>query len=107
MVAREVLLRNHVVKRGPWLFFLIVTVCLAISATYELFEWLTAIVSETAAEAFLGTQGDVWDTQWDMALALIGSVTALLTLSWWHDRQMITLAHRQWKSPGVSHEAHR
>lgn len=88
MVAREVLLRKTPLGRGGWLSFIVVSICLAISAVYELFEWGTAALSGTAAEAFLGMQGDEWDTQKDMLTALIGAVAALLMLSRWHDRQM-------------------
>jgi putative membrane protein len=73
-------------------FFLVTCVCLAISACYEFIEWWTALASGEAAQAFLGTQGDVWDTQWDMFLALVGAVTAQLTLSRVHDRQLARLA---------------
>ena len=88
LVAREILLRNAVVRRGPWLFALVTCVCLAISATYELIEWLAAVATGEAAEAFLGTQGDVWDTQWDMFLALCGALAAQLALGRWHDREL-------------------
>ena len=88
MLAREVLLRRSPLHRGKWLGFLVVCVCLAVSATYELIEWLAAVLGGSAADAFLGTQGDVWDTQWDMFLALIGAITAQLLLSRWHDRQL-------------------
>jgi len=88
MVAREILLRRGVLERGGWLFFLVTCVCLAISACYEFIEWWVAVATGEAAEAFLGTQGDVWDTQWDMFLALVGAVTAQLVLSSLHDRQL-------------------
>lgn len=88
MIAREILIRRNVVQSRKWLFFIVVCICLAISSVYELLEWTVAELSGTAAEAFLGTQGDVWDTQKDMALALIGSVVAQLTLSRLHDRQV-------------------
>jgi len=88
MIAREVLLRLNVLKRGRWLFVLVVSVCLAISATYELFEWAVSAITGSAGDAFLGTQGDVFDTQKDMAMALVGSVTALLTITKIHDRQL-------------------
>jgi putative membrane protein len=88
MVAREILLRRGVLGRGGWLFFLVACVCLAISACYEFIEWWVAVATGEAAEAFLGTQGDVWDTQWDMFLALVGAVTAQLVLSRLHDRQL-------------------
>jgi len=88
IVAREVFLRLGVLRRGGWLFFLTACFCLALSACYELFEWGSAVIGGAAADDFLGTQGDVWDTQWDMLCALIGSLTALLTLSRLHDRQI-------------------
>lgn len=88
ILAREVLLRKTPLRRGGWLFFLVVSVCLAISAAYELFEWGTAIASGAGAEDFLGTQGDVWDTQKDMLLALIGSIAAQLLLAGRHDREL-------------------
>jgi putative membrane protein len=91
MLAREVLLRRSPLQRGKWLGFLVVCVCLALSATYELIEWLAAVVGGSAADAFLGTQGDVWDTQWDMFMALIGATSALLLLSRVHDRQIARL----------------
>jgi putative membrane protein len=91
MIAREILLRNRVVNGRRWLFFVICCVALAISALYEFLEWWVAIASGTAAEAFLATQGDVWDTQWDMFLALCGAVAAQLLLSGWHDGQLAAL----------------
>lgn len=81
IIIREILLRKSPLRQGKLLNFLIISVCLAISASYELLEWWVAKATGTAAEAFLGTQGDVWDTQWDMFLALIGSFCSLLTLS--------------------------
>jgi len=88
MVAREILLRHEVVKRGAWLFLFVTCVCLSFSAFYEFIEWWVAVGTGTAAEAFLGTQGDVWDTQWDMFLALVGAIAAQLLLARWHDRQL-------------------
>jgi putative membrane protein len=88
MIAREILLRLSSLKPGKLLNFIIVCICLAISASYELIEFLVSVLTGTAAQAFLGTQGDVWDTQWDMLMALIGSVLALLSLSLLHDRQL-------------------
>jgi len=88
IVAREILLRTSPLRRGKWLAFLVLCICLAISATYELVEWGTAVGTGTAADAFLGTQGDPWDTQEDMAMAAIGAIVALLTLSRLHDRQL-------------------
>lgn len=88
ILAREVLLRTSPLRQGKWLFALVTSVCLAFSAFYELIEWWTAAATGEAAEAFLGTQGDVWDSQWDMFLALLGAVTAQLVVSRWHDRQL-------------------
>jgi putative membrane protein len=92
MIAREILLRQRVVNGRYWLFLIVSCVALAISAGYEFFEWWVALASGTAAEAFLATQGDVWDTQWDMFLALCGAVAAQVLLSRWHDRQLSALA---------------
>src|SRR5262245_40103767 len=91
MLTREILLRKTPLKSGGWLFFLVTCVCMAISAFYEFIEWWTALASGEAAMAFLGTQGDVWDTQWDMFLAFVGAITAQLTLSRIHDRQIAQL----------------
>jgi putative membrane protein len=88
IVARELLIRLNVVTRTAWRNFLVVCVCLAISAFYELIEWWVALLSGDAAESFLGTQGYAWDTQSDMAWALLGAVSALLLLGSWHDRQL-------------------
>ncbi len=88
ILAREVLRRKVGLSSGGWLFFLVTCVCLAVSATYELFEWAMAILSGSAAMAFLGTQGDVWDTQWDMFVALFGAVTSQLVLARRHDREL-------------------
>ena len=92
MVAREILLRLGVVNGNGWRFYIIVSICLAVSAFYELLEWWVALLSDEAAESFLGTQGYVWDTQSDMGLALLGAIVALLTLGKWHDRQLETLS---------------
>lgn len=92
IIAREIFLRFSVVRRGPWLLFNVVCVCLAISSVYEMVEWWTAIAAGEAATAFLGTQGDPWDTQWDMFLAGLGAVTALLTLSRIHDAALAGFA---------------
>ncbi|MGD2120041.1 MAG: DUF2238 domain-containing protein, partial [Chromatiales bacterium] len=91
ILAREILLRLNVVSTAGWRNLFIVSVCLAFSAFYEMIEWFVALLSETAAEAFLGTQGYEWDTQSDMAYALFGAIVALLTLSRWHDRQLQNL----------------
>ncbi|MDD3365425.1 MAG: DUF2238 domain-containing protein [Syntrophomonas sp.] len=86
IISREILLRLSPLKKGKLLNFIIVCICLAISASYELIEFLVSVVTGTAAEAFLGTQGDIWDTQRDMLMALIGSILALLSLSSLHDK---------------------
>jgi putative membrane protein len=86
LAAREILLRRRVVRPGPWLFFLVTCVCLAVSAAYELVEWAAAMTSGEAADAFLGTQGDSWDTQWDMFTALCGALIAQVSLGRAHDR---------------------
>ncbi|HCC54082.1 MAG TPA: DUF2238 domain-containing protein [Desulfobulbaceae bacterium] len=91
MVTREILLRKAVVSGRGWLNFLVVSVCLAISAFYELLEWWVAVLSGTAADSFLATQGYVWDTQSDMGLALLGAMMALLLLVRIHDRQLTAL----------------
>lgn len=88
MITRELLLRHSVVRRGAWMALLIVLSCLGISAIYELIEWWTAELSGSAADAFLGTQGDQWDTQKDMFLAGLGASAALLLLSRTHDAQL-------------------
>lgn len=92
IVAREILVRNGVIRGKAWLNFLVVCVCLAISAFYELIEWWIAVLAGAASEAFLGTQGDAWDTQSDMALALLGAILALALLGRLHDRQLRSLA---------------
>jgi putative membrane protein len=88
MITREILLRTTALQRGKMLFFLVVCVCLAISASYELVEWMVAVQSGSDAVAFLATQGDPWDTQEDMSMALIGSIAAQVLLSRWHDLQL-------------------
>jgi putative membrane protein len=89
LLVREVLLRRTPLHRGGWLFFLVTCVCLALSAFYELVEWWTALATGEAATAFLGTQGDPWDTQWDMFFALLGALFSQLLLGRVHDRQLI------------------
>jgi putative membrane protein len=88
ILAREILWRRSPLRRSRWLGFVVVSVCLAFSAFYELIEWWTAAATGEAAEAFLGTQGDPWDTQWDMFLALLGALSSLALLSRTHDRQL-------------------
>ncbi|NNE36770.1 MAG: DUF2238 domain-containing protein [Gammaproteobacteria bacterium] len=91
VIARELLIRLKVVNGRFWLQYIIVSICLAISAFYELIEWAVAIMSETAAESFLGTQGYVWDTQSDMGWALFGAILALILLGGIHDKQLSRL----------------
>jgi putative membrane protein len=88
MVAREILLRGRHLAAGKMLAFIVISIVLAISATYELIEWGAAVALGQGADEFLGTQGDPWDTQSDMFMALIGGVAALLTLTRLHDRQL-------------------
>jgi putative membrane protein len=91
LAAREILLRGKYIN-GKWMLaFLVVCVVMTVSVTYEFIEWATALIFGQGAEEFLGTQGDPWDTQWDMFMALIGAVTALLLLSRFHDRQIARL----------------
>jgi putative membrane protein len=94
MIAREIFLRRNVVRSRGWLYTIIVLVCLGISAAYELLEWQTAIATGARSDAFLGTQGDPWDTQEDMATALAGALAAPLLLGRWHDRQLARLESR-------------
>ncbi len=93
LIAREILIRKKILDRSGWLFFIVVCICLAISASYELIEWIVAELSGGNAVAFLATQGDVWDTQKDMAMALLGSILAQVLLSKFHDRQLRSLCH--------------
>ena len=95
LIAREILLRRTALRPGGWLFFIVSCICLAISACYEFIEWWSALIGGAAATDFLGTQGDPWDTQWDMLLALIGSIVGQLTLSGVQDRQLQKLAGRR------------
>lgn len=88
LLAREILIRKHVVNGDVWRNLFIISICLAFSAFYELIEWWVALASGEDAEAFLGTQGYVWDTQSDMFLALIGAVCSLILLSKLHDTQL-------------------
>ncbi|HET9134716.1 MAG TPA: DUF2238 domain-containing protein, partial [Gemmatimonadales bacterium] len=90
MAAREILLRTSPLRPGKWLAVLVSALCLAGSACYEFIEWWAAVALGQGAEEFLGTQGDVWDTQWDMFLALVGSILAQLLLARTQDRQLAT-----------------
>jgi putative membrane protein len=91
LLAREIFIRTSPLRESRWLPFVVICFCLAFSAFYELIEFWTALASGSAATDFLGTQGDPWDTQWDMQLALIGAIVSLLTLSRVHDRQLAGL----------------
>src|SRR6476659_7498726 len=88
MLAREILIRRSPLAGNRWLPFMVICFCLAFSAFYGLIEFWTALSAGGAATDFLGTQGDVWDTQWDMPLGRIGSIVSRLTLSWLQDRQL-------------------
>lgn len=95
ILARELIIR-HVGRLSKfWLSLFVVSTCLAFSAFYEMLEWWTAIIGGDSTTDFLGTQGDVWDTQWDMFLAMLGAITALATLSRYHDRQISFVTHEQ------------
>ena len=88
LVAREIFIRRQVVKPGGWLFFLVLCFCLAFSAFYELIEWWAAVFGGDGSIEFLGVQGDIWDAQWDMLLALLGAIAAQLLLAPWQDGQI-------------------
>lgn len=88
LVVRELLLRTSPLRPGKWLFTLVTCACLAVSAFYEMLEWWAAEISDEAASAFVGSQGDVWDAQWDMFLALIGAMSAQKLFGRMHDRQL-------------------
>ena len=94
LIARELFVRLRIVTSSGWRFAIIILICMGISALYELFEWAAALAGGAASTAFLGTQGDVWDTQEDMFMALIGAICALLLLSRWQNRQMRHLPSR-------------
>jgi putative membrane protein len=89
LIAREILIRKQVINGQGWLNILVVLICLGISALYELIEWWVALASGEGAEAFLGTQGYMWDTQSDMALAMVGAISALILLTKLHDKQLL------------------
>lgn len=94
LAARELFIRHRVVNGTYWTAFLVICVVMAISAVYELIEWAAALVMGQGADEFLGTQGDMWDTQSDMFFALIGASCMLLLLSRWHNRQLAVLQTR-------------
>ena len=89
LILREIILRKNIISTRGWQNFFIVSFCVAFSAFYEMIEWWVAVATGDNAAAFLGTQGYLWDTQSDMAFALIGAITALLVLSKLHDRQLV------------------
>jgi putative membrane protein len=91
IITREILIRKNIIPSANWRNFFIVCFCLALSSFYEIMEWVIALFSKESAEAFLGTQGYVWDTQSDMGLALVGSIVALILLSKYHDKQLAKL----------------
>lgn len=98
IVIRELLVRTSPLAPGKWLFTIILFTVLGVSATYEFIEWGTALASEEASEAFLGTQGDVWDTQWDMFLAGCGAIVAQFVFERLHDRQLAVV------DPAIRHK---
>lgn len=91
LVIREVLIRKKLVSSKRWASFIAISMCLAISASYEILEFIFAIFSEETAEAFLGTQGDIWDSQWDMICALIGSILSVIILGRYQDRVILDM----------------
>ncbi len=94
LIARELFVRREIIPSRGWIFAIVLFVCLGISALYELIEWWTALASGSAANEFLATQGDIWDTQEDMFMALIGALCALLFFAGWQNRQMRKLPNR-------------
>ncbi len=91
LITREIIIRKNVINGKVWQSFFIVCFCLAFSAFYELIEWWVALGTGEDAEAFLGTQGYIWDTQSDMAFALVGAICSIVFLSRWHDRQLTNI----------------
>ena len=107
MIVRELLLRTSPLRPGKWLTVLVLCACLAVSAGYEFFEWWSALALGESADQFLATQGDVWDTQWDMLLCLVGAAAALMLLSRAHDRSLAgrgmgRRARRMWFLAGLA-----
>jgi putative membrane protein len=98
IIAREILIRRNVVNGRGWLNLFVISICLAFSALYELFEWGVAVVTGDSAESFLGTQGYAWDTQSDMAFALLGAVLSLIIFSKLHDRQLAAVCRNPWET---------
>ncbi|MBP1672385.1 MAG: Transrane protein of unknown function [Bacteroidetes bacterium] len=89
LIIRELFIRKEIVKTRSWLNFIVVSICLAISALYELVEWMVSILTKEAGDSFLGTQGYIWDTQSDMLFATIGAISMLIFVSKWHDKKII------------------
>ncbi|UYZ36471.1 DUF2238 domain-containing protein [Clostridium beijerinckii] len=85
IIIREIFIRNKIAKNIAWTNFITISICLAISASYEIIEFIVALITGESATAFLGTQGDIWDTQWDMIFALLGSIVSVLTLGKYHE----------------------
>lgn len=94
LVAREIFIRQRIVREGVWTSVLGVTIALSVSLIYELIEWGAAVALGQGADAFLGTQGDVWDTQSDMGMACLGAIFAVVVLARWHDRQIAAVSQR-------------
>ncbi|HPS58306.1 MAG TPA: DUF2238 domain-containing protein [Spirochaetota bacterium] len=94
LLTREILIRTSPLRKGKWLSFIVIAFCLAISAMYELLEFSYAVSIRASAESFLGSQGDVWDAQWDMTFALFGAIVAVISLSWLHDRFLKKIGQR-------------
>jgi len=95
IVIREILIRNNVVKNNNWLSFITISITLSVSVFYEFFEWWIAIFTGSAAGDFLGTQGDIWDTQWDMLWALIGATLAVILLGKLHDKSLAKIGGKK------------
>jgi putative membrane protein len=93
LIAREIIIRKNIIPDSFWRNFYIICFCLAFSAFYELIEWWVALASGEGAEAFLGTQGYIWDTQSDMGLALLGAIIGLVSLSKLHNQQLVNLKY--------------
>ncbi|AJG98024.1 hypothetical protein LF65_01412 [Clostridium beijerinckii] len=90
IIIREIFIRNKIVKSIAWTNFITISICLAISASYEIIEFIVALITGESATAFLGTQGDIWDTQWDMIFALLGSMVSVLTVGKYHENLLKT-----------------
>jgi putative membrane protein len=95
LIIRELFIRKMVVGKKGWLNFIIVSICMAISVAYEFLEWFVSLATGTAGDAFLGTQGDIWDTQSDMLHATIGAILGLLIFSGYHDKQIRKISFQQ------------